>query len=98
MVREIEKCNHVKQILISLDQLANTVIFGGWADETISARSWRKRSYLNWGRLRRIIDFVAQHIFRQKDHCHTAWLSEFEKHQLPPAYRNTFNTNKDNNK
>ena len=87
MVREIEKCNHVKQILISLDQLANTVLFGGWADETISARSYRKRHYKYWHIVYYTVDFIAKYIFRQNNHCYKSWLSEFKKHQLPPAYR-----------
>ena len=31
----------MKQILIAIGQLANTVI-GGWADETLSSRAWRQ--------------------------------------------------------
>ena len=32
------------QILIALDQLTNT-IFGGWADETLSARCYREKRW-----------------------------------------------------
>lgn len=31
-----------KQVLVALDQLVNA-LFGGWADETLSSRCWRKR-------------------------------------------------------
>ena len=34
---------YLLQILIALDQLANTLIPGGWADETLSSRAHRMR-------------------------------------------------------
>jgi len=73
-----------KQILIAADQLANTV-FAGFADETISARSWRnqyKKRRWYWARI--VIDGL---FFWDKDHCKNSYLSEQERQQLPPEYR-----------
>ena len=48
----------LEQIPIALDQLVNTV-FGGWADETISSRAWRKRGDgRGWALLRKVIDAI----------------------------------------
>ena len=46
-------------ILVALDQLANTV-FGGYPKETISARAWRKAlaGQWFWRGLRRLIDLI----------------------------------------
>lgn len=67
-----------KQILIALDQLANTLC-GGMADETISARAYRS----GWRRRERFINWL----FRDPDHCHQSFLSELTRRQLPAAYR-----------
>ena len=73
-----------EQIPIALDQLINT-IFGGWADETISSRAWRKRDDgRGWALLRRVIDCLFR---RQKDHCKTAYESELQRLHLPPEMR-----------
>ncbi len=78
MIRRIE------QIFIALDQFVNT-IFGGWADETISSRAWRKRGDgRGWAMLRKGIDFL---FFWQKEHCLNAYLSERNRLQCPPELR-----------
>lgn len=52
----------MKQILIAIGQLANTVI-GGWADETLSSRAWREERRVLiavlFGRLRTLGDLVG---------------------------------------
>lgn len=74
----------LEQALLALDQLANTLI-GGYADESLSARSWRLRERSPaWARARRWIDRL---FFWQADHCATAYESERLKRQLPPEYR-----------
>ena len=40
-----------KQVLVALDQLVNA-LFGGWADETLSSRCWRKRDKTGWKQAR----------------------------------------------
>jgi hypothetical protein len=76
------------EILIALDQLLNTLIPGGYADETISSRSYRcSPTSAAWARARTAIDWLALRIFRQADHCHGAYLNELSRAQLPPAMR-----------
>ena len=70
------------QVLVAIDQLLNTLI-GGMADETLSARAYRR--YLRgkpW--LSRIINFM---FFWQDNHCKTAYESELANRQLPSEYR-----------
>lgn len=71
------------QILVAVDQLANTLL-GGMADETLSARAWRHHldGSRDWPRA--IIDVL---FFWQTDHCRSAYESEVERRQLPPEYR-----------
>jgi len=72
------------QIALALDQLANTVA-GGYADESLSARSWRLRERSpGWARARRYIDRL---FWLQPNHCFEAYESERLKRQLPPEYR-----------
>ena len=68
----------LKQIAIALDQLANALL-GGMADETLSARAHRTGS--SW---EPVIDAL---FFWQDDHCFESYLSEKERKQLPPEYR-----------
>lgn len=71
------------QILIALDQTINTV-FRGMADETLSARAFRREIQGGTGRARRLIDAL---FFWQPDHCFHSWRAEFERRQLPDQYR-----------
>lgn len=68
----------LKQIAIAFDQLLNALL-GGMADETLSARAHRTQSPLE-----RYIDAL---FFWQADHCFESYLSEKERKQLPPEYR-----------
>lgn len=70
------------QILVALDQLANTLM-GGMADETLSARAWR--NHLK-GRRSWPVKFIDALFFWQKDHCREAYESEVERKQLPAGY------------
>lgn len=67
-----------RQVLIAVDQLANTVL-GGYADETISARAhrqqWKKtEAFINW-------------LFRDDLHCAQAYVSEMVGTQNHREYR-----------
>jgi hypothetical protein len=75
---------YITQLLISIDQLFNA-IFGGWSDETLSARTWRMRekSYA-WKTMFRFINAL---FFWQNNHCRGAYMSEQVRNQLPPEYR-----------
>lgn len=78
---------HIKHIpfqtAVALDQLLNAVT-GGWADETLSARCWRKRANRKWNRARKILDAL---FFWQKAHCKEAYDAEFDRRHLPPSLR-----------
>lgn len=71
------------QVLIALDQLANTLLCG-YADETMSARAWRHHVDGSRTWPCRLIDTL---FFWQKDHCKTAWESEMARAHLPPSMR-----------
>lgn len=75
----------IKQILIAIDQLFNTLT-GGYADETLSSRAWRlyARNKLSGRILKPLIDTL---FFWQKDHCYNSFLSEVERRQLPREFR-----------
>lgn len=73
------------QILIALDQLANTLL-GGQADETLSARAHRMRLKRHkwWGWTASAIDLL---FFWQKEHCKAAYESELSRAHLPSNYQ-----------
>ena len=76
----------LKQVLIAIDQLLNTFI-GGMADESISARAYRndsKTGKRRWRIARRVIDAL---FFWETNHCLHAYLSEIDRRQYPPSYR-----------
>lgn len=74
----------MSQILIAFDQLLNTLIPGGWADETISSRSyrWSRSGTRHWPR--KSIDAL---FFWQTDHCKQAYESELRRWHMPPELR-----------
>lgn len=74
--------HHVKQLLIGIDQLANTLT-GGWADETLSSRAYRLAvDGTTWPM--RVIDTL---FFWDKNHCESAFDSERLRLQAPPELR-----------
>lgn len=78
--------NWALQVFIALDQLANAMIPGGYADETLSARAHRMRAKRQrvWGWTADAIDKL---FFWQIGHCRNAWLQELDRRQLPPELR-----------
>jgi len=78
--------HRLKQVLIALDQLANALLPGGWADETFSARCWRLRERSGWGTARYAIDAAAR-LLGDEGHCQTSYESEVKRLQCPPALR-----------
>lgn len=74
----------MKQFLIALDQCVNAG-FGGWADETLSARAYRRHTKkLHWRVVMRVINAI---FFWQEQHCMQAFQSEQKRRHLPPEYR-----------
>lgn len=83
-----------RQVLIACDQLGNTVL-GGWADETLSARAYR-RGLENraWRRVQACIDavfFWDREKIGKSDmvmkHCELSYLAELQRLQSPPESR-----------
>lgn len=83
------------QGLVLLDQVANWLITpfsrSVWSDETLSSRAWRaRRDGKPLGFLARVIDtlFCWQRLPPGVlGHCHGAYLSERQRHGLPPEMR-----------
>jgi hypothetical protein len=69
----------MKQFAIALDQLINAM-FGGMADETISARVYRN----NWTLVEKFINLI----FWDSEHCKKSYESEMKRLQLPKEYSN----------
>lgn len=79
-----------KQVLIAADQLLNTLICGGYADETMSSHCWRmaeagKPRALYW---RPKIDWVFEKVFRDgPNHCFHSYESERMRRHSPPEFQ-----------
>lgn len=80
----------MKQLLISIDQALNVLVYingdgFGMADETLSARAWRLRAK---SRVYRIIDTI---FFFDKEgekrHCQLSYESELSRKHLPKEYQ-----------
>lgn len=72
-----------KQVAIAIDQLLNT-LFGGFADETLSARAYRMSDKKRrWLIVQRWIDGV---FFWQKYHCFNSYINEVKRKHLPKEY------------
>ena len=74
----------MKQFLIALDQLFNTLIYVakdgfGFADETLSARSWRLREQSS-------LYVWIDRLFGE-NHCKESYESEVLRKHLPSEYR-----------
>lgn len=74
---------YLKNLLIALDQLFNTIL-GGWPDESLSSHCWRieQKKGISWPR--KLVDAL---LFFDKDHCQESYESELERRQLPPSMR-----------
>lgn len=72
----------MKQVLIALDQLINAAL-GGFADETLSARLWRKQHPAH-----KLVDAI---FFWDRQgptrHCQLSYEAEMLRHHLPMGYR-----------
>lgn len=68
---------YVIQVLIAVDQLGNSLL-GGWADETLSSRSYRLHNKKIWFVAEKVINLM---FFFQKDHCRQAYESELNRKQ-----------------
>jgi hypothetical protein len=73
-----------ENILIAIDQLINAV-FGGYPDETLSARCWRHRYTRKY---RILVNIINALFFWQDNHCLESYNSELNRRHLPYSYRN----------
>lgn len=73
----------LRQLAIAIDQFFN-VVFGGYADETLSARAFRMRyRKKRWLIICTIIDNL---FFWQEEHCFNSYLNERKRKHLPTDY------------
>lgn len=73
----------IKQFLIALDQLINTLIKNGFADETISARAFRMTDISKgWNDAHRRIDKIFKFSLNQDNHCYQSYINELRRTQL----------------
>jgi hypothetical protein len=79
----------IKQFLIAVDQLLNTLIYikkdgFGFADEMLSARLFRCyiQDYLTDAPMK----FIDAIFFWDDNHCYECWVTESERKQLPNHY------------
>lgn len=77
--------HYMKQNLIAVDQVVNTLI-GGWADETLSSVAHRQRmkGHRYWGWTAKAINML---FFWQNDHCRGAYNEEMQRRHLPVHMR-----------
>jgi len=74
----------IKQVLIAIDQLGNTLL-AGTPDETLSARAHRRaHASYRWRITEKMINGL---FFWEPNHCFNAYRSEMERKQLPQEYR-----------
>lgn len=77
---------YLLQLFIGIDQLLNT-LFGGWADETMSSRLWRKSGKSKaWNLASTFVDALFR-LAGQRDHCYAAYVSEQARQQMPVDLR-----------
>ena len=73
---------YVFNVLLAVDQLVNALL-GGYADESISARAYRRRSNPFWQQAQLLIDLL---FFWSPDHCERSYWAERNHSQLPDDY------------
>lgn len=72
-----------KAVVIALDQLINALC-GGWPDETLSSRAYRRCRDDGKCTCKKVIDTL---FFFEKDHCFQSYVSEEVNRHLPPEFR-----------
>lgn len=82
------------QILIAADQLFNTLA-GGWADETLSSRCYRKAILSTHPKKRWFIMYcLINAMFFDSAHCKTSYNNELRRKHLPLGMRSFTNKRK----
>ena len=73
-------------IIIAIDQLFNALT-GGAADETLSSRTYRACLKPQPKKRWRVLYYVINGIFFDKNHCKTAYESELSRKQYPDDFQ-----------
>ncbi|THA14533.1 hypothetical protein [Rodentibacter pneumotropicus] len=80
--------NWAYHILIAVDQLCNALV-GGAADETFSSRCYRGAILADKPKKRwRFWHKFVNGLFRDPNHCKTAYESEIKRRQYPTEFQN----------
>lgn len=80
-------CRYLYHCLIALDQLLNATL-GGYADETLSSRAYRRASVAQPKRRWRVAYRAINGLFFwQSNHCRGAFEREHMRWHLPPDLR-----------
>lgn len=82
---------YVKHLLVAVDQLANALL-GGWPDETLSSRAWRRHAAGRGSWPCRIVDRLFFWDVEKRGglnvgHCQLSYESERQGRQQPPELR-----------
>lgn len=73
--------------IIAIDQLFNALT-GGAADETLSSRTYRGAILAEQPKKRwRVLYRLINGLFRDKNHCKTAYESEVKRRQYPADFQ-----------
>ena len=77
--------SYISQLGTAASQLLNALL-GGWCDESLSSRAWRKsQASWRWSIARELIDML---FFWQPNHCERAYLEdERRRYMMPPELR-----------
>lgn len=81
----MQASSYIKNVLIGVDQLANTVICGR-PDETLSSRCYRNAQKYWYAKLGM---FILDLIFRPwgKNHCYESYMSEMNRNHLGEDFK-----------
>lgn len=77
--------HRLHQTIIAFDQFLNAALLNGWADETISARAYRRQDHCKkWKKARIFIDML---FFFENEHCKNSHYNEKMREHMPPCAR-----------
>lgn len=77
----------IKQVAIAIDQLINTFIDDGFADETLSAKAYRMTdASIDWHNVHIALDWLFK-LLGKRNHCYASYIAEINRSQLPKEYQ-----------
>lgn len=78
--------NYLIKCLIACSQALNTVVFFGWPDEMLSARSHRLRHLKFWSSMECILNSIFKVVLKQDGHCKDCYEWEKRRSDVPVDY------------